>query len=307
LKTPIAALIVLVTLLALVALSAQMPAVSGPPCAPLTEGRYNAPGDYLDHIPVDGLERLFSVHVPPGYRAGACLPLVVNIHGRTSNLFEQEAISQINAKADEAGFISVHPQALGQPPTWWGPIPNEAGQPDLHFFQALIPHLQREVGIDPARIYATGLSNGATMANRLGCAMPETFAAIAPVSGGHVAYDLCETQRPVPVVAFHGLLDPIIPYEGNQIDTPPVRAWMQAWAERNGCDPQPLVEEPQPAVTRETWRNCALDAQVVLYSMADAGHTWFGSTFGATMGGYTLEISATDVLWDFFEEHPLRP
>jgi polyhydroxybutyrate depolymerase len=293
-------------LLGLVALAAYMPSGSGSSCDPVATGKYGSPGDYLDNILVDGVERLFSVHVPPGYRPGLCLPLVVNIHGRTSNLFEQETISQMNAKADQEAFIVLHPQALGKPPTWWGPIPNEVGQPDLDFFRALIPLLQQEVGIDPARIYATGLSNGATMANRLACAMPDTFAAIAPVSGGHVAYDLCEAQRPVPVVAFHGLLDPIILYHGNNVDTPPVRAWVNAWALRNGCDLQPVVEEVQPAITRETWQNCAQSAHVVLYTIADAGHTWFGSRFGATMGGFTLDISATDVMWEFFLAHP-RP
>jgi polyhydroxybutyrate depolymerase len=143
------------------------------------------------------------------------------------------------------------------------------------------------------------------MANRLGCAMPETFAAIAPVSGGHVAYDLCEAQRPVPVLVFHGLLDPIIPYHGNNVDTPPVQAWVSAWAQRNGCDPLPVAEKVQPAITRETWQNCEQNAQVILYSIADAGHTWFGSKFGAAMGGFTLDISATDVMWEFFTAHPL--
>ena len=54
-----------------------------------------------------------------------------NIHGRTATAFQQEEMSQMNAKADKEGFIVVHPQALGNPPTWWGPIPNEVGQPDM--------------------------------------------------------------------------------------------------------------------------------------------------------------------------------
>jgi polyhydroxybutyrate depolymerase len=294
-KRTIALILVLASVVVLSAWAVALPA-----------GKYQAPGNYVDSIEVNGTKRLFTLHLPANYRPWTRLPLVVNIHGRTATAFQQEEMSQMNLKADQEGFIVVHPQAMDYPPTWWGPIPNELGQPDMDFFEQLLAYLQRELSIDPARIYATGFSNGATMANRLGCDMSDTFAAIAPVSGGHVAFDLCASKNPISVLVFHGLDDTMIPYQGNNVDSPPVRAWVQAWADRNGCHFQPQTSQPGVTITRETWGDCDQDVEVTFYSIAGAGHTWPGSQFGALMGGTTSAINATDVMWEFFESHP-RP
>jgi poly(3-hydroxybutyrate) depolymerase/pimeloyl-ACP methyl ester carboxylesterase len=298
----LAILVALGLAVAISAWVAMMPAQS--PATPEWTGKYQEPGDYLDTIVVDGTERWFTIHIPPSYRPGIGIPLVVNIHGRTATAFQQEEMSRMNAKADEAGFVAVHPQALDSPPTWWGPIPNQLGQPDMDFFADMLAYLQREISIDPNRIYATGFSNGATMANRLGCDMEDVFAAIAPVSGGHVAFDLCEVARPVPVLVFHGIQDTIIPYRGNQ-NNPAVHDWVEAWARRDGCATTPAVSYPQPDIIQETWRHCNEGTEVILYSIEKAGHTWPGSQFGAQLGGFTLEIDATDLIWEFFESHPM--
>jgi polyhydroxybutyrate depolymerase len=274
-----------------------------PPPMPIPTKKYQTPGDYLDSILVNGISRSFTVHIPPDYHPGLPRPLVINIHGRTATAFQQEGMTQMNAKADKEGFLAVNPQALGRPPTWWGPIPNEIGQPDMDFFEKLLVYLQEEISIDPSRIYATGMSNGATMANRLGCDMSDLFAAIAPVSGGHVAFDQCAPSRPVPVLVFHGLKDTMIPYHGND-NNPPVRAWVEAWAKRNGCNPTPTIEHPKPTISKETWADCDAEVSVILYSIEEAGHTWPGSQFGARLGGFTIDINATDVIWEFFASHP---
>ncbi|MFC2029360.1 alpha/beta hydrolase family esterase [Chloroflexota bacterium] len=268
--------------------------------------KYQKPGNYLDNVTVDGLPRFFTVRIPTGYQPGNPAPLVINIHGRTSTTFQQEALSQMNAKADKGGFVVVGPQALGDPSTWWGPLPNELGQPDMDFFEELLAYLQREISIDPDRIYATGLSNGATMANRLACDMADTFAAIAPVAGGHVAPDECEPLRPVSVLVIHGTDDPIIPYHGNERDTPPVHSWVQAWGERNGCDGEPSPSRPYPDVLQETWENCAEGAEVTLLSLEGGGHTWPGAPLSVGMGSTSQHINATDVIWDFFVSHPIN-
>ena len=301
-KSTIALLVLVVLALAVSAWLVLIPPASP---SPIPTGKYQAAGDYLDSLLIDDVERWFAVHVPPGYRPGKPLPLVINIHGRTGTMFQQEEMTRMNAKADREGFVAVHPQALDNPPTWWGPIPNQVGQPDMDFFARLLAYLQQEIRIDPDRIYATGFSNGATMANRLGCDMEDTFAAIAPVSGGHVAFDECQVDRPVSVLVFHGREDSMIPYEGGPM-SPPVREWVLAWAERDGCGLASRVDQVGANISRETWDDCPGNGEVVFYTIDDAGHTWPGSEFGAAMGGFTLDIDATDVIWDFFRTHPKR-
>ncbi len=270
--------------------------------------KYLDPGDYVTAIEVNNTRRWFTVHLPSDYQPGVPLPLVINLHALTQTAFQQEILSGMNAKADEEGFIVVNPQAAGEPPAWLGPIPG-VGQADMDFFEALLEFLQKEIRIDPNRIYATGMSNGATMTNRLGCDMSLIFAAIAPVAGGHVAFNRCEVDRPISVIVFHGTDDPTIPYEGVENDIPPVHLWVTAWAERDGCDPTPISSQPHTLVTKETWINCDEDTEVTLYTLEGGGHTWPGAPLNATLSSSFPYISATDLIWEFFEAHarPLDP
>lgn len=282
------------------------PTPSPPPAAAAPNARYQKPGDYVDQILIDGVGRWFTVHLPPSYQPGAPMPLVVNLHAYSSTAFGQEELSGMNAKADEEGFVVVNPQALNDPPSWWGPLPGEAGQSDRDFFEALLIYLQEMLSIDPARIYATGMSNGGTMTYRLGCDMANTFAAIAPVAGGHVAHPFCKPERPVSVLVIHGTDDQVIPYYGNDTDSPPVHTWLEAWASHDDCDPTPSTDQPYPGVTSETWSDCAEGTMVVLYSLEGGGHTWPGALPGMTSGAVFPGMDATDVIWTFFKAHP-RP
>lgn len=268
--------------------------------------RYEEPGDYLDSLTVADLERWFVVHVPPQYEPGQPMPLVFNLHGRGSNTIQQRDASQMDRKADEEGFIVVYPQALGQPTTWFGVLLGEVGQPDMDFFVELIDYLNGKLDVDPARIYATGISNGATMVNRLGCEMSDVFAGIAPVAGAHSGLHLCEISQPVSMLAIHGTEDQIIPFEGGGQDAPSVKTWVEAWAERDGCQGSPLSKQPYEDVLLESWDECDDGAAVAFYAVEGGGHTWLGLKYDPQSSSFTPEVGATDVIWEFFEAHPKR-
>jgi len=265
---------------------------------------YQEPGDYIDSLTVDGYERLFLLHVPSDYRPQVPMPLVINLHGRGGTAFMQEDASRMSQKADEEGFLVVTPQALGEPETWYGVLQQEIGDQDRAFFQTLLAYLREELSIDPNRIYATGLSNGASMANWLGCDMAETLAAIAPVAGAHPAFWECKNSEPVSVLAIHGVKDAVIPYAGNGDDIPEVRTWVEAWVARNGCRDDSVADEPYPGATREVWNGCDAGVEVQFISVAEGEHTWLGLEFGSFEEGYAVKVGATDVIWDFFSAHP---
>ena len=102
--------------------------------------------------------------------------------------------------------------AFGSGPSW-GLHP---GADDVAFIAATIDRLESTAGIDPDRVYVTGLSRGAMMSYRLGCELSARVAAIAPVSGNMAtadgsAYVACSLARPVSVFAIHGTADGMIP------------------------------------------------------------------------------------------------
>nr|MBC8496176.1 hypothetical protein [Chloroflexota bacterium] len=271
------------------------------------ETAYPTPGDYFDVISSGGFDRTFKLHIPPSYEHGSPIPLVLLFHGRGSNAFNAEQYLQFNPLADQEGFIVIYPQATGSPTTWEDlPGESESGVDDIQFVDDLLVHLSSHLSIDAKRIYAAGFSNGGGMTNHLGCDLSEKIAAIVPVAGAYYYWDECQPSRPVPVLAFHGLSDEIVPYEGTDyeeyVNLPEIPVWAAAWAERNGCAPESESESKGGVITTERWTSCDAGAGVMLYSLAMDGHNWPTTTFG---GLGTDPITANDLIWEFFTTHPM--
>ena len=144
------------------------------------------------------------------------------------------------------------------------------------------------------------------MTNQLGCDMANLIAAIAPDSGAYNFWEDCNPSRPVPVLAFHGLDDDIVPYAGSapQMMLPPIEEWAAGWAARNGCSASPDVTAPVDTVTVRTWMNCKNNADVILNTLAYHGHSWPGSPI-MPESITSQAINATDVMWEFFKSHPM--
>ena len=270
--------------------------------------RYNEPGDYVYNMVVEGVPRAFLIHIPPTYVPGELIPLVINLHGLGLTASQQENFSQMHAKADAEGFVVATPQALHNPSTWW-PVKGEKGDQDRSFIRAIITYLTNEISIDPAKVFVAGYSNGGAMANSIGCDLSDIVSAIAIVSGEHVTPDICQATHPVSVFAIHGKADHIFPYEGKPAENGgrelyAPHKWMENWAKRNNCNPNPVITEPYPTITLETWENCDEGVEVSLLLIEDGEHSWPTTRYGTKFGDITLYIDATDQIWDFFKAHP---
>lgn len=75
---------------------------------------------------------------------------------------------------------------------------------------ALIDDVTKRLRIDSDRVYVTGLSMGGRGTWDLAMSYPERFAAIAPVCGGALPDRACRLKD-VPIRAFHGARDPVVP------------------------------------------------------------------------------------------------
>ena len=108
---------------------------------------------------------------------------------------------------------------------------------------------QRALCIDPVRVFATGISNGAMFSTVLACALPGRFAAIAPVSGVN-ATAACRAGTPrVSVLAFHGTADPIVPYQGGDYFSGAAAARTSGRAQAKGVDDAVAVIRQHRAVS----------------------------------------------------------
>ena len=273
------------------------------------------PGDYRFSFVHDGIAREYLVHVPRSYR-GAPTPMLVALHGGGGDADFQADDSKYKliSKSEEAGFIAVFPNGYSRMPsgilaTWNAGACCGAAQKnnvdDVGFIREVIHRVERQAAIDPARIFATGMSNGAMMSWRLACESPE-IRAIAPVEGTDNTTGRCAPSHPVAVIEFHAADDPNVPFNGgvgvgpshtNFISVPATQAkWVQLdRADSNArrvltasgahCD----LHAPKPG-----------GAPVELCLTDTGGHSWPG---GGTQQGRkqpSMAISANDLMWSFF-------
>jgi polyhydroxybutyrate depolymerase len=257
-----------------------------------------------------GLARTYLLHVPQGYQADRPAPLVLDFHGHTSNDTQQEAYSQFSTLADQQGFLVVYPQGTVGPDhlTGWATYGhNDPTVDDVLFTSDLLNAVQSQLCVDAHRIFATGISNGGGMTNLLACTMAGRIAAFAPVAGAF--YPIpggCQPGRPVPIMEFHGTSDPVVTYTGRPfLDLPPIPTWLQDWATRDGCTSGPTTFFQQADVTGEQWTGCQGDGAVIHYRIQGGGHTWPGAVDVPVLGATTHTISATPLMWQFFQAHPL--
>jgi polyhydroxybutyrate depolymerase len=254
-----------------------------------------------------GLSRTVNVHVPSSYDPTKPMPLVLDFHGYSSNAMQEDLLSQMSAKADAAGFIALHPEGTNS--SWnAGACCGMAAQnnvDDIGFVKDILTTAADKLCVDAHRIYATGMSNGGFLSNRIGCELADRFAAIAPVAGV-TGVPTCTPSRPMPVIHFHGTADTLVPYDGSaSMGFVAVPDDFAAWGTRDACTDMPSQTYAMGDVTCNSYLHCAGGAQVTLCTVQNGGHTWPGGTPVPTLGYTTTNIKATDAMWSFFQAHPL--
>jgi polyhydroxybutyrate depolymerase len=261
-----------------------------------------------------GEQRDYVLHVPRSYDRARPTALVISLHGAALWGAAQRETSRWNEVAERHGFIVVYPTGVGGAGTRiWRVDRSDGLMKDVTFISALIDTLEAAYTIDSTRIYVNGLSNGGGMAFVLSCTLSDRIAAVGMVAAAQtLEWGWCTDRRAVPVIAFHGTADRLVPYEGGAswefpVRFPHIATWMANWARRNQCAADPVESAVAGDVTRREYRECAADAAVVLYTVEGGGHSWpgGGSLPEWWVGPVSHSIDATSEMWAFFREHRL--
>jgi len=243
------------------------------------EAKQMGPGDYSLTLKVGELERRYLVHVPPQYDGKTPMPAVVMLHGGGGTGKAAATETGWGAKADEAQFLAVFPDAMppnptkpssfGRNPQLWNDASERfyAGQnnvDDVGFIAAMLVDLAARFAVNTRRIFVTGFSNGASMAFRVGAELSGRVAAIAPVAGA-CWLDKVTLQRPVPMCYITGTEDPLNLIEGGvpRLATggsdkvrakskPPVRDSILKWVKAIGSPMTPSNASEADGVRIET-------------------------------------------------------
>jgi polyhydroxybutyrate depolymerase len=191
------------------------------------------------------------------------------------------------------------------------------GIDDLPFVDAIIAQEIARHHIDPKRVFATGHSNGGSLAFRLALERADKFAGIAAISSNLPAADnmACDPKpKPMPVLIMNGTADPVSPYDGgtNLRGTANGRTLstdetVQYFAKINELEGQPERSllphkgSDTTSVERVVWTTPGKPS-VVLYTIHGGGHVvpqpYF--RFPRSVGPQTEDIDAPAAIWDFF-------
>lgn len=250
-----------------------------------------------------GVTRTYQLGVPSGLSAPA--PLVFNLHGFGSNANEQAVYTGLTDRGIEAGMIVVTPDGSGNP-QHWNYIP-AAGEPDDYLFVTdMLDTISTSGCVDATRVYATGISAGSAMSAFLACRLHGRLAAVALVAAT-VQPVGCPDGTRMPVLAFHGTADPLVPYQGGSLGGLPVKPAEEAiadWAAADGCQTTPTSTAVASDVTLLDFPGCPDGLAVQLYRIEDGGHTWPDGIIDLPQyGNTTRSISATALILSFFAAH----
>jgi polyhydroxybutyrate depolymerase len=262
-----------------------------------------------------GRERTYIVHRPVDLDGGKPAPLVIVLHGGFGTGAQAERSYNWDAEADRRGFVVVYPDGIKRSWNAGGKCCGRAfrdGVDDVAFVTLLIETVARAENIDRRRVYLTGISNGAGMAYRYACEGRFPVAAIGAVAGSLAIR--CARPRAVSVMEIHGLEDSRVPFAGghgngvaSDVDWLGVERTLAPFRAADDCG---SAGARQAGVVRTTTWRCASGREVVLVTVADAGHQWPGANPQRGFFAMLLRLDppstaldATDVLWTFFARH----
>lgn len=235
---------------------------------------------------VDGEQRVALVHMPVG--ASVQLPpLVFGFHGHGGRAQGAARKFRLHKLWPEAVVVYMQgvptPGRLNDPQgkkTGWQHDPAAFDGRDLKFFDAVLETMMKQHDINPARIYATGHSNGGGFTYLLWLNRQDVFAAIAPSAAAHQALKDAEPV-PVPVMHIAGRKDTLVKFE-----------WQKAVMKRV-CEINQCGREGVPWADGACQRFATSDRAPLLSCIHDGGHNY--------------PVIAPELIVRFFQEHQRPP
>lgn len=297
----------------LIILSGSFSIISNNFCAQETAGLI------YSSINVNGDTRNFYIYTPLKYRQDLKFekyPLVMILHGAAADGVKIMNGTKFNETADKSNFIAVYPEKMNI--LDWDLKQAEKSK-DVTFIKKLLGYLETNYRVNKSRIYIAGYSSGGDFSLLLACSMPDKIAGFVSVCGNMKKSFIvgCQTHVPVPVFMINGVEDPYDKWNGNGNDMLSVKDSLNFWEKHNKCgenEKQTIFPHKNPNNTATTAKlftrsNCLNKSEVSLLEIDGGGHTWPGASTSIRietfLGKTNTDVSANDLLIDFFNRHEL--
>ena len=284
--------------------------------------RKNTTEENLIAFDMNGETRQYILHRPDGLQENS--PLVFVLHGLGGSASGIREYSRMDKVADENGFAVCYPQGTGgsedtkytkKGTHFWNvgyEVHKNETVDDVEFITSLAMFLQEKYNLDSEKTFCTGMSNGGDMSYLLGCAVPDIFKAIAPITGCMMKwiYDSCNENDPVPVFHVHGTADHTTYYDGDEENRDEWGAYMgvertiNLWIERNECsntsvDTLPDIDKNDGSIViAQKNTGGKNNNEVWFYKIIGGDHEW-PQGWPKNSGNQDLNTSAE--IWNFFQ------
>lgn len=229
-------------------------------------------------------------------------PLIINMHGYTSNATAQQYYSQMDQYAHPQNIAVVYPQGMSNIqgiPSWnVGAYWDANSYDDVGFISAMIDDIASNFNINLDRVYACGMSNGGYMSYELACELSDKIAAFGSVTGNFMLNtgQECENNREIPIIDFHGTADGVVDYYPPSFDgSLTVEESIDYWNEFNNFNSESF-EIINTNVEKYSYFNESSFTKFVHYKVIGGGHEWFNNSWG---------FHASDELINFFSSYQL--
>lgn len=260
--------------------------------------------DETGELSHQGRRRTYYIHTPKSYNAKNPLPLVLAFHGYGSQGKDLANNTGFNELADRQKFIIVYPDGLDR--RWDVASNGWGGVDDVSFVSALIDHLTQIRAIDRRRIYASGVSNGGFLVQRLACEQNSQIAAFASVAATFAGQirDSCHPPTPISMLMINGTDDRKVPWNGGSpvgwyfLSVPDT---INFWRQHNGCTASsPVKQLPSSRVEIARYASCRGGSEVELVTLKGVGHVWPRGGSGPSQ-----LVNGSQEIWNFFQRHQL--
>ncbi len=157
----------------------------------------------------------YLLYLPKSYGedgGGKKFPVMMFLHGRGESrgplsIVKKWGPPRMVERGDDLPYIVVSPQCPAS--SRWTAPEQQAGVLEL------LAHIQKTYATDEDRVYLTGLSMGGYGSWKLAADHAEKFAAVAPICGRGNPAD-AEKLKSIPIWAFHGTDDKVVPASGTK-------------------------------------------------------------------------------------------
>jgi len=257
-------------------------------------------------------DRPYQLKVPANYNSDSPTPLILLLHGYSSNGNLAVSYFGLIKAADNHGFLLAYPDGTidSRGNRYWNGTdaccafdPDPAD--DVSYLTSVMDDIAANYNVDPKRIYFVGHSNGAFMSNRIACERSSRVAAIVTLAGMQWNDPrLCPAAEPVSVLHIHGDQDDTIFFDGGNVFGTPSPSALDStatWAAKDGCtgnliDLTPNIDLETTIAGDETrvqrFTGCPADVDVKLWTITGGSHA------------PTFNTNLADLLWDFLSAHP---